>query len=160
MSGLDDCAAPRGVRCMMHNGLRWHIKTTLFHNRWDQRSSFKKKMFYSMRQLVQYKKEVKLQHLTVVQHQKVYDTQRSKMKHMHVNCIKNIILKKKKWKGQVMQHQKCIVHNGLWSAIFVTAFQQRLEFVLQFLLKRNPSTMCFGILVRTQWRIQGRVHLL
>ena len=57
-----------------------------------------KKMFYSMRQLVQYKKEVKLQHLTVVQHQKVYDTQRSKMKHMHVNCIKNIILKKKKRK--------------------------------------------------------------
>ena len=48
-----------------------------------------------MRQLVQYKKEVKLQHLTVVQHQKVYDTQRSKMKHMHVNCIKHIILKKK-----------------------------------------------------------------
>ena len=47
-------------------------------------------------QLVQYKKEVNLQQLTVVQHQKVYDTQRSKMKHMHVNCIKNIILKKKK----------------------------------------------------------------
>ena len=43
-----------------------------------------------------YKKEVKLQHLTVVQHQKVYDTQRSKMKHMHVNCVMNIILKKKK----------------------------------------------------------------
>ena len=67
-----------------------------------------------MRQLVQYKKEVKLQQLTIVQHQKVYDTQRSKMEHMHVNCIKNIILKKK-WKGQVMQHQKCIVHNGLQS---------------------------------------------
>ena len=47
---------------------------------------------------MQYKKEVKLQHLTVVQHQKVYDTQRSKMEHMHVNCIKNIILKKKKEK--------------------------------------------------------------
>ena len=46
--------------------------------------------------LVQYKKEVKLQQLTIVQHQKVYDTQRSKMEHMHVNCIKNIILKKKK----------------------------------------------------------------
>ena len=45
--------------------------------------------------LVQYKKEVKLQQLTIVQHQKVHDTQRSKMKHMHVNCIKNIILKKK-----------------------------------------------------------------
>ena len=30
-----------------------------------------------------------------MQHQKVYDTQRSKMEHMHVNCIKNIILKKK-----------------------------------------------------------------
>ena len=58
---------------------------------------------------------VKLQHLTVVQHQKVYETQRSKMKHMHVNCIKHIILKKKKGKGQVMQHQKCIVHNGLQS---------------------------------------------
>ena len=53
-------------------------------------------MFYSMRQLVQYKKEVKLQHLTVVQHQKVYDRQRSKMKDMHVNCIMHIILKKKK----------------------------------------------------------------
>ena len=52
-----------------------------------------------MRQLVQYKKEVKLQHLTVVQHQKVYDTQRSKMKHIHVNCIMNIILKKKKQDG-------------------------------------------------------------
>ena len=48
-----------------------------------------------MRQLVQYKKEVKLQHLTVVQHQKVYDTQRSKMKNMHVNCKIYIILKKK-----------------------------------------------------------------
>ena len=45
-----------------------------------------KKMFYSMRQLVQYQKEMKLQDLTVVQHQKVYDTQRSKMKYMHVNC--------------------------------------------------------------------------
>ena len=66
-----------------------------------------------MRQLVPYKKEVKLQHLTVVQHQKVYDTQRSKMKHMHVNFIMHIILKKKKGKGRVVQHQKCIVHNGL-----------------------------------------------
>ena len=68
-----------------------------------------------MRQLVQYKKEVKLQHLTVVQHQKVYDTQRSKMKHMHVNCIKNIILKKKK--GRIVQQQKCIVRHGLQSKI-------------------------------------------
>ena len=67
-----------------------------------------------MRQLVQYKKEVKLQHLTVVQHQKVYDTQRSKMKYMHVNCKIYIILKKKR-KGRVVQHQKCIVHNGLQS---------------------------------------------
>ena len=49
-----------------------------------------------MRQLVQYKKEVKLQHLTVVQHQKVYDTQRSKMKHMHVNCIMSNMKKKKR----------------------------------------------------------------
>ena len=60
------------------------------------------------------KKEIKLQNLTVVQHQKVYDTQRSKMKHMHVNCIMNIILKKKR-KGRIVQHQKCIVHNGLQS---------------------------------------------
>ena len=64
---------------------------------------------------MQYKKEVKLQHLTVVQHQKVYDTQRSKMKHMHVNCIKNIILKKKK--GRIVQQQKCIVRHGLQSKI-------------------------------------------
>ena len=74
-----------------------------------------KKIFHSMRQLVPYKKEVKLQHLTVVQHQKVYDTQRSKMKHIHVNCIMNIILKKKKRKGRIVQHQKCIVQHGLQS---------------------------------------------
>ena len=50
---------------------------------------------------MQYKEGIKLQLLTVVQHQKVYDTQRSKMKYIHVNCIMNIIffLKKKEKDG-------------------------------------------------------------